>query len=67
MRHSSDVGDVQVGAVDAPVRGEVLHCVALDVSLHGDQAAAELQAHCALVWRGPAVSPQVLDHGRVVP
>lgn len=59
----SDVGDVQVGAVDAPVGGEVLHCVALDVSLHGDQAAAKLQAHRALVWRGPAVSPQVLDHG----
>lgn len=63
----SGVGDVQVGAADAPVGGEVLHCVALDVSLHGDQAAAELQAHRALVWRGPAVSPQVLDHGWVVP
>lgn len=63
----SDVGGVQVGAVDAPVRGEVLRCVALDVSLHGDQAAAELQAHGALVGRGAAVSSQVLDHGRVVP
>lgn len=40
--------------------------VALDVSLHGDQAAAELQADGALVGRGAAVSPQVLDHGRVV-
>lgn len=40
--------------------------MALDVSLHGDQAAAELQAHGALVGRGAAVSPQVLDHGRVV-
>lgn len=63
----SNMGDVQVGAVDAPVRGEVLHCVGLDVPLHGHQAAAELQAHGALVRRGPAVSPQVLDHGRVVP
>lgn len=52
--------------VDGPVRGEVLHCVALDVSLHGDQAVAELHAHGALVRGGPAVSPQVLDHGRVV-
>lgn len=54
---------VQVGAVDAPVGREVLHRVTLDVPLHGDQAVAELQAHRALVGRGPAVSPQVLDHG----
>lgn len=40
--------------------------MALDVSLHGDQAAAELPAHGALVGGGAAVSPQVLDHGRVV-
>ena len=37
------------------------------MSLHGDQAVAELQAQRALVRRCPAVSPQVLDHGRVVP
>lgn len=62
----SDVWVVQVGAVDAPAGGEVLLRVALDVPLHGHQAAAELQAHGALVGRGAAVSPQVLDHGRVV-
>lgn len=63
----SYVGDVQVGLVDAPVRGEVLHGMALDVSLHGDQAAAELQTHGALVGCSPTMGPQVLDHGRVVP
>ena len=63
MGCGSDVGGVQVSAVDVPVRGEVLHCVALDMSVHGDQAAAELQAHRALVGRSPAVSSQVLDHG----
>ena len=67
VRCGSDVWSVQVGAVDAPVRGEVLHCVDFDVSLHGDQAAAELQAHSALVGSGPAMRPQVLDHGWVVP
>lgn len=63
----SDVWDVQVGTVDAPAWREILHCMVLDVSLHGDQAVAELQAHCALVGWGPTVSPQVLNHGRVVP
>lgn len=63
---ASGVWVVQVGAVDVPIGREVLSCVALDVSLHSDQAIAELQAHCALVGRGPAVGPQVLDHGRVV-
>lgn len=62
----SDVRDVQVGVADVPARGEVLLFVVLYVSLHGDQAAAELTAHVALVGRGPAVGPQVLDHGRVV-
>lgn len=57
------MGGVQVGAVDAPVRGEVLHCVTFDVSLHGHQAAAELPAHVALIRCCPAVSPQVFDHG----
>lgn len=61
------MGDVQVGAADAPVGREVLHCVGFDVSLHGHQAAAELQANRALVGRRAAVSPQVLDHGRIVP
>lgn len=63
MTAGSNVRGIQVGAVDAPVRWEVLHCMALDVSLHGDQAATVLQAHRALVWSGPSVSPQVLDHG----
>lgn len=58
---------VQVGVANAPAWGEVLHCVIPNVPLHGDQAAAELQAHCAPVWRGPIVSAEVLDHGRVVP
>lgn len=57
------MGDVQVGAANAPVGGELLQGVALDVPLHGDQAAAELQTHGALVGCGPAVRPQVLDHG----
>lgn len=60
------MGDVQVGVVDAPVRGKVLQRVALDVPLHGNQAAAELQADGALVRRGPSMGPQVLDHGRIV-
>lgn len=63
----SDVWDVQVGTVDAPAWREILHCMVLDVSLHCNQAVAELQAHCALVGWGPTVSPQVLNHGRVVP
>lgn len=67
MRTASYVGDVQVGVVDAPVRGEVLHSVALDVPLHGDQAAAELQAHGALVGCCASMGPEVFDHGRVVP
>lgn len=62
----SDVRDVQVGVTDAPAGGEILLVVVLHVSLHGDQAAAELTAHVALVGRSPAVGPQVLDHGRVV-
>lgn len=60
------MGRVQVGAADAPVGREVLHRVALEVSLHGDQAAAELQAERTLVRRCPSVGPQVFDHGRVV-
>lgn len=63
MRYVSDVGDVQVGAVDAPVGGEILNRVALDVSLHAGQAAAEFRAHGAPVRSRAAVSPQVLDHG----
>ncbi|TNN68315.1 hypothetical protein EYF80_021498 [Liparis tanakae] len=55
-----------VGAVDAPIGREVLSCVALDVSLHSHQAVAELQAHCALVGRGPAVGPQVPRHARLL-
>lgn len=39
----------------------------LNVPLHGDQVAAELQAHRALVGSCPIVSAEVLDHGRVVP
>lgn len=57
------MGNVQISAADVPVRGEVLHRVALDVCPHGDLTAAELQAHRAAVGRRPAVSPQVLDHG----
>lgn len=67
VRTGSDVWDVQVGTVDAPAWREILHCMVLNVSLHGDQAVAELHAHCALVGWGPTVSPQVLNHGRVVP
>lgn len=63
LSQDSNVGCVQVGAVDAPVRREVLHCVALDVSLHGNQAAAEFQADCTLIGRSPTMSPQVFDHG----
>lgn len=58
---------VQVGVANAPAWGEVLHLVVLNVPLHGDQAAAELQAYCAPVGRRPIVSAEVLDHGRVVP
>lgn len=58
---------VQVGAADVPAGGEILHRVVLHVPLHGDQAAAELQAHRAPVGRRPVVSAEVLDHGRVVP
>lgn len=63
LRAGSDVGAVQVRAVNAPVGGEVLGCVTFDVSLHGDQAAAELQAHRAPVGSSAAMCPQVLDHG----
>ena len=59
--------DVHVRAVDGPAWGEILLRVILDVSLHGHQAAAELQAYGALVGQGPTMSPQVLDHGWVVP
>lgn len=54
---------VQVGAADGPVWGEVLQRVVLQVFLHGSQAATELQAGSTLVGCGPAVGPQVLDHG----
>lgn len=57
------MGGVQVGAANAPVGGKVLHGVALDVPLHGDQAAAELQTHGALIGCSPSMCPQVLDHG----
>lgn len=63
----SDVWGVQVGVVDAPVGREVLLCVALYVPLHGNQAAAELQAYRALVGWSPAMGAKVLDHGGVVP
>lgn len=58
---------VQVGVANVPAWREVLHRVALYVLLHGDQAAAKLQAYRAPVGRGPIVSTEVLDHGRVVP
>lgn len=54
---------IQVGAADVPVWGEVLQRVVLQVFLHGSQAATELQADSTLVGCGPAVGPQVLDHG----
>lgn len=63
----SDVAEVQVGLLDAPVRGYVLRLVAFHVLLHGGQAGAVLQADGALVRRGAVVGAQVLDHGRVVP
>lgn len=67
LRFGSGVRVVQVGAGDAPAGGEILHGVVLDVPLHGDQAAAVLQAQGAAVGRRPVVSAEVLDHGRVVP
>lgn len=66
-RLGSDMGDVQVGAADAPVRGKLLHGMVPDVFLHGGQAAAELQTQCAPIRRGPAMGSQMFDHGRVVP
>lgn len=66
-RVGSGVRVVQVGVANAPAWGEVLHRMGLNVPLHGDQAAAELQAYGAPVGRGPVVSAKVLDHGRVVP
>lgn len=62
----SSVAVVQVCAVQAPVRREVLRGVILQVFLHGCQAATKLQTQGALVGCGAAVSAQVLDHGRIV-
>lgn len=62
----SSVADVQVCAVQAPVRREVLRGVILQVFLHGCQAATKLQTQGALVRCGAAMSAQVLDHSRIV-
>lgn len=63
----SDIAEVQVGLLYAPVWGDVFGLVAFHVLLHGWQAGAVLQADGALVGRGAVVGAQVLDHGRVVP
>lgn len=64
---ASDIAEVQVGLLYAPVWGDVFGLVAFHVLLHGWQAGAVLQADGALVGRGAVVGAQVLDHGRVVP
>ena len=62
----SHEAQVQVGLLDAPVRGHVLGLVVLHVLLHGGEAGAVLLADGALVGRGAVVGAQVLNHGRVV-
>lgn len=64
---ASDVAQVQVGLLYAPVWRDVFRLVAFHVLLHGRQAGAVLQADGTLVGRGAVVGAQVLDHGRVVP